>query len=73
MLGPFLYLLFTADIPTTEDTFIGTFADDTVIMSTDESQPKAVEKLQRALNDVSRLKNQIERIKISSCDIYAAS
>ena len=54
VLGPFLYLLFTADIPTTEDTFIGTFADDTVIMSTDESQPKAVEKLQRALNNVSR-------------------
>ena len=54
VLGPFLYLLFTADIPTTEDTFIGTFADDTVIMSTDESQLKAVEKLQRALNDVSR-------------------
>lgn len=54
VLGPVLYLLYTADIPTTENTFIGTFADDTVIMASDESQPKAVEHLQLALDKVSR-------------------
>ena len=31
--GPLLYLLYTADIPITPTTHIGTFADDTVIMS----------------------------------------
>lgn len=54
VLGPFLYVLYTADIPTTDETFIATFADDTVIMSADESQPKAVDKLQQALNNVSK-------------------
>lgn len=54
VLGPLLYVIYTADIPTTDKTFIGTFADDTVIMSADESQSKAVEKLQQALNNVSK-------------------
>lgn len=54
VLGPFLYVLYTSDIPTTDQTFIGTFADDTAIMSVDESQPRAVEKLQQALNNVSK-------------------
>ena len=35
VLGPLLYLLYTADIPTTENTVLGMFADDTVIMATD--------------------------------------
>ena len=43
VLGPFLYLLYTADIPTTEKTFIGTFADDTAILASSESQSEAVE------------------------------
>ena len=33
VLGPILYMLFTADIPTSEHTLIATFADDTAIIS----------------------------------------
>jgi hypothetical protein len=32
ILGPFLYLIFTADIPLTENTLMATFADDTAMM-----------------------------------------
>ena len=32
--GPILYLLFTYDLPTLSCVLIGTFADDTVILST---------------------------------------
>lgn len=54
VLGPFLYMQYTADIPTTDNTFIGTFADDTVIMSTNDSQVIAIENIQLALDKVSR-------------------
>jgi hypothetical protein len=33
VLGPLLYLIFTADLPTRNDTVIATFADDTAIMA----------------------------------------
>jgi hypothetical protein len=35
VLGPLLDLTFTADIPTTDDTLIATFAADTAILSSD--------------------------------------
>lgn len=54
VLGPFLYLLYTSDIPTTETTFIGTFADDTVVLASSESQNQAVEYLQQALDKISQ-------------------
>lgn len=54
VLGPLLYVLYTADIPTTTGTTIGTFADDTVIMAKSESQDEAVEHLQRALDKVTQ-------------------
>src|SRR6266576_7305159 len=38
VLRPILYNLYTVDIPTTEDTTIATFADDTVAMASNESQ-----------------------------------
>lgn len=54
VMAPLLYLIYTADIPVTNDSFIGTFADDTAIMATDIYQPKAVEKLQNALDKISQ-------------------
>ena len=47
-LGPLLYLLYIADIPIPKDTVLGTFTDDTVIMTKDATQSKALEKLQVA-------------------------
>jgi hypothetical protein len=50
VLGPFLYLIYTADIPTTHETNIATFADDTAILALDENPIIASEKLQNHLN-----------------------
>ncbi|CAG5000750.1 unnamed protein product [Parnassius apollo] len=50
VLGPILYLLFTADLPTSESLITGTFADDTVRVAT-RSDPKiASQILQKGLN-----------------------
>jgi len=53
VLGPILYNLYTADIPTTVDTTIATFADDTAVMASNESQAEASEHLQVALDHIS--------------------
>jgi len=37
ILGPFLYILYTADIPQTSKSILSTFADDTAIMATHSS------------------------------------
>ena len=50
ILGPLLYVLYTSDIPTTELTKIGTFADDTAIFATSEDPVIASSNLQEHLN-----------------------
>jgi len=50
VLGPLIYLLYTADVPTTQDTLTATFADDTAILSSDPDPVRATEKLQHHLN-----------------------
>ena len=45
-----LYLIFTANIPTTDNTLIATFADDTAILSSDTNPNWASDKLQLHLN-----------------------
>ncbi|KMQ87434.1 rna-directed dna polymerase from mobile element jockey-like protein [Lasius niger] len=52
VLGPMLYLLFTADIPRGPGVKIATFADDTAILATGSDTTLATEKLQRAINRV---------------------
>jgi hypothetical protein len=44
--GPLLYLLYTADLPTSPDATIATFADDTAILATDPDPAIASHKLQ---------------------------
>jgi hypothetical protein len=47
--GPSLYLLYTADLPTSADTTTTTFADDTAIVATDNDPTIASHKLQTNL------------------------
>ncbi|CAG5014895.1 unnamed protein product [Parnassius apollo] len=53
VLGPILYLLFTADLPTSESLITGTFADDTTILATHSDPKIASQMLQKGLNDIS--------------------
>lgn len=48
--GLLLYLLFTADLPTTRHTVIATFADDTAILSSNRNHKIASKNLQEHLN-----------------------
>lgn len=50
----------TANIATTDNTIIGTLSDDIDIISADQSQPKAVENLQRALKKNEYIDNGLE-------------
>jgi hypothetical protein len=50
VLGPLLYLLFTADLPTTDSTTIATFADDTGLLAVHPDPAIASQHLQRHLS-----------------------
>jgi hypothetical protein len=50
VIGPLLYLIYTADMPTTDDTLIATFADDTAILSSDADPVRASERLHHHLS-----------------------
>jgi hypothetical protein len=50
ILGPLLYLIFTADIPNRNDTVIAKFADDTAILASKEYPQFASQSLQTHLN-----------------------
>lgn len=50
VLGPTLYLLYTADIPTDKNTMLATFADDTAILAHGINTRYATMKLQAAVN-----------------------
>jgi hypothetical protein len=46
VIGPSLYLIYTADAPTRNDTLIATLADDTAILYTDAHSVGVSERLQ---------------------------
>jgi hypothetical protein len=50
VLGPTLYVLYTSDLPTSTNTTLGTFADDTVILSVNKDPRRAASDLQHHLN-----------------------
>jgi hypothetical protein len=49
-LGPLLYVLHTSDIPTSDASTTGTFADDTAIFATEDDPVMASFNLQEHLN-----------------------
>jgi hypothetical protein len=51
-IAPFLYTLFTADIPTTDNILLGTYADDTAILSSSQDPHEASGLLQNHLNSL---------------------
>lgn len=62
ILGPFLYLLYTSDIPPSIETTIGTFADDSAIFATEEDAVVTTTNLQEHLNFLGRWLNRSEII-----------
>lgn len=54
ILGPIIYLLYTYDLPIHENCIVGTFADDTVIMSTGKDIKVTTKNLQHALLKVEQ-------------------
>ena len=52
ILGPILYLLYTADIPLPINSKIATFADDTCILSTGNDEIESTRKLQSSVDKI---------------------
>jgi hypothetical protein len=52
VLGPLLYLLYTADLPTTDVSTTATFADDTVVLTAHENPAIASQRLQLHLREI---------------------
>lgn len=52
VLGPLLYVLYTTDLPTNNETITGTFADDAAFLAIDENPITASTTLQVQLNEI---------------------
>jgi hypothetical protein len=65
-LGPVVYLLYTSDIPTTAETTIDTFADDTIILLSSHEHPETASK--QLQHDLNLLDQWAKRLKIKIND-----
>jgi len=64
VLGPLLYLIFTADMPTNSKTTISTFADDTAILSSHTDPTMATKIVQNHLDELQKWL-QLWQIKVN--------
>lgn len=71
-MGPILYLIYTFDLPTSDEVLVGTFADDTALIAAHDCPVAASDMLQKSLNDVSAwLKDwRIKANEISTCNFH---
>jgi hypothetical protein len=69
-MGPVLYLLYINEVPTTLNSTMATFTDDTSVMSVGETVENSTRKLQSAVNKVTmrtkKMANKTQRIQIST-------
>jgi hypothetical protein len=60
VLGPILYLIYTSELPTSDNTITATFADDTAILTTHENPAIASMKLQTTINKIHEWEKEME-------------
>lgn len=60
VLGPTLYLLFTSDLPSANNSITATFADDTAILTSHSNATVASERLQESLTKIPALVKKME-------------